>query len=103
MVGKTNEKETGTENSQNGERKSAREEVARARERFLDAAGTFEPLAIVRKHPFLGVGSAFAAGFGTNRVITKLPYLTLLPVGAQILAMTAKLGLLAMNISNKRP
>lgn len=80
------------------------EDVAEARARFLEAAGTFEPLGVVRKHPFLSLGGAFAAGIGMNKLIRNAPYLSLLPVGVQIAGLAAKLGLLAMDKStNKRP
>jgi hypothetical protein len=77
------------------------EDVAEARARFLEASGTFEPLGVVRRHPFLSLGGAFAAGIGMNRLVKTAPYLSLLPVGVQIAGLAAKLGLLALDKSSK--
>lgn len=75
--------------------------MAEARTRFLEAAGAYEPLGVVRRHPFLSLGGAFAAGIGLSKLIRTAPYLSLLPVGVQIAGLAAKLGLLALDKSSK--
>lgn len=43
-------------------------DVEEAKLRFLKAANDFSPLAIVRKRPFVSLGTAFIAGFGISSI-----------------------------------
>lgn len=103
MVSETKEKEaerSGLEDK-TGKPGSVSEEVAEARAHFLETAGEYEPLGIVRKHPFLSLGGAFVVGIGMNRLIRNASYLSFLPVSLQIATLTAKIGLLAMDLQQK--
>ena len=76
---------------------SVDEQVAEAKLRFLNNAEQYDPLAVVRKHPYLSIAGSFAAGFGIHRSMKLGNYLSLLPVGVQIAALSAKLGLLILD------
>lgn len=99
MVGKTKENSPEKEKSpqKDIDMTSVKEQVAEAKIRFLKNAEQYDPISMVRKHPYISLVGSFMTGFGIHRSMKLGDYLSLLPVGIQIAALSAKLGLLMLD------
>ena len=63
---------------------SPEEQLIEAKINFINATEAYDPLAIIKKHPWISVGSAFAAGIGAATSKIDLKNLSLAPLILQI-------------------
>lgn len=75
---------------QKPERQSPELSLAQAKKNFRLACATYEPLGVVRRHPFAAPFCALAAGFIFVRMLKPVAGIAVLPMALQAAQIAAK-------------